>query len=519
MAAYRPRKIRRVLIANRGEIAVRVIRACRRLGVDSVAVFSDADRRALHVRMARYAIHIGPPPADQSYLNMDKIINAAKDTGSDAIHPGYGFLAENETFAERVLDAGLIWIGPPPHAIEAMGNKVTARRLMIKAGAPVVPGSDGPIRPGGEEEALIAARHAGFPIVIKAVAGGGGKGMRVVNKAEDWVPAIEAARREAKGAFGDASVYWEKYLTQPRHVEIQILAGPDGKAYSLGERECSIQRRHQKVIEESPSVAVDPDLRARMGKAAIAAAESCGYIGAGTVEFLLDVDKKFYFLEMNTRLQVEHPVTEWVTGVDLVAEQLHIAGGDNWQPPRLDHAPFGHAIQFRIYAEDPQNNFLPSPGTIVDYHAPQGPGVRVDSGVYLGAEIPIYYDPMIAKLIVWGRDRDEAIAAGQGALREFLIDGVATTIDFHRRVVQHPEYIKGNTTTSFISQYFGPLESEPSIDPEVQRAVAIAAALQAEHRRTGFMAPLIHGNGPAAGPRPWLVDARRRGVNRWAAHA
>jgi acetyl/propionyl-CoA carboxylase alpha subunit len=396
-----------------------------------------------------------------------------------------------------------------------MGDKLAARALMIKAGTAVVPGSEGPI--ADEKTALAEAQRAGFPIVIKAVAGGGGKGMRVVRQADDWLPSIEAARREAKGAFADARVYWEKYLEKPRHIEIQILADKNGRAISLNERECSIQRRHQKVIEESPSVAVDANLRARMGKAAIAAAESCGYVGAGTVEFLLDTDGKFYFLEMNTRLQVEHPVTEWVTGVDLVAEQLHIAGADHWEPPSLAHAPFGHAIQFRIYAEDPQNGFLPSPGTISKYSEPQGPGVRVDSGVYQGSEIPIYYDPMVAKLIVWGRNRTEAIAAGDAALEEFHIDGIATTIDFHRQIIRHPEFIAGNTTTDFIARFFkGGVDRFEDNDP-LQQAVAVAAALYVRRRAGRIVPTATAGNGGSASHSCWLVDGRRRGVERWPA--
>ncbi len=509
-----PRTIRRVLIANRGEIAVRIIRACRRMGIDAAAVFSEADRTALHVRMADLGVPIGPSPPEQSYLNIARILDAARRVGADAIHPGYGFLAENAGFAAQVIDAGLVWIGPPPHAIEMMGDKLAARSLMTKTGVPIVPGSDGPIT--DEKAALVAAGRAGFPIVIKAVAGGGGKGMRVVRQAKDWIPSIAAARREAQGAFADARVYWEKYLEQPRHVEIQILADTNGRAISLGERECSIQRRHQKVIEESPSVAVDAALRARMGQTAVAAADSCGYVGAGTVEFLLDRDGTFYFLEMNTRLQVEHPVTEWVTGVDLVAEQLRIAEGGDWKPPVLSHAPFGHAIEFRIYAEDPQNNFLPSPGTITKYHEPQGPGVRVDSGVYQGAEIPIDYDPMVAKLIVWGSDRGRAIAAGAAALEEFLIDGIATTIDFHRQIIRHPEFVAGNTTTDFIAKYFSGAMELPGDGDHVRKVAAIAAALYTHRRDERGLRPRQTGNGRAAeGFSSWLLDGRRRGVAHW----
>jgi acetyl-CoA carboxylase biotin carboxylase subunit len=507
------KRIRRVLIANRGEIAVRVIRACRRMEIESVAVYSDVDRSALHVRMADWAKRLGPPPPGESYLNIGKIIDAARESQADAVHPGYGFLAENGNFAAAVRDAGLIWLGPPPEAIAAMGNKVTARELMRKAGAPIVPGSDGAIT--DPQAALSEATKAGFPILIKAVAGGGGKGMRIVANPDDWLPSVEAAQREAKGAFGDASVFWEKYIVEPRHVEIQILADQNAKAVSLNERECSIQRRHQKVIEESPSVAVDADLRQRMGAAAVAAAEACGYVSAGTVEFLLDAKGDFYFLEMNTRLQVEHPVTEWVTGVDLVAEQLLIADQEDWTPPNLSHAPFGHAIEFRVYAEDPHNNFLPSPGRIATYREPQGPGVRVDSGVYPGAEIPIYYDPMVAKLIVWGKNRTEAIARGQSALEEFSIDGVATTIDFHRRVLSHPDFIAGNTNTHFIGKHFGKDVPHREIDDDTLRAVVMAAALHAR-RRAERRAPIRSApDGGGDGLATWTADGRRRAINRW----
>ncbi|HUU44644.1 MAG TPA: acetyl-CoA carboxylase biotin carboxylase subunit [Acidobacteriota bacterium] len=506
-------KMKRVLVANRGEIAVRVIRACRRIRLESVAVFSEADRAALPVRMADFACLIGPAAPGESYLNIDRIIAAAHRYKADAIHPGYGFLSENPVFAARVVDEGLTWIGPPAEAISLMGDKIAARRLITKQGVPIVPGSDGPIT--DPAAALAEAQKAGFPILLKAVAGGGGKGMRLVEKPEDWIASFEAAAREAERAFGDGRMYWEKYLQQPRHIEIQILGGPDGKAISLGERECSIQRRHQKVIEESPSTVVDPDMRARMSQAAVTAAQGCGYIGAGTVEFLVDRDRNFYFLEMNTRLQVEHPVTEAVTGCDLVIEQFRIAGGNGWTPPPLPPEPFGHAIEFRIYAEDPQNNFLPSPGTLSVYREPQGPGVRVDSGVYQGGEVPVHYDPLIAKLVVWGRDRTEAIGRAQAALEEFAVGGVATTIDVHRRVIAHPEFVNGNTTTDFLPRYLASTDGDAPIDADLRRALAVAATLYTR-RQTERRSRTV-GSGSASPERSdWLAAARREGVRRWS---
>lgn len=504
--------MRRVLIANRGEIAVRVIRACRRYGIESVAVFSDADRSALHVRMADHAYHLGAPAPSESYLNVDKIIATAKKAGADAIHPGYGFLSENAAFAQRVVEEGLIWIGPPASAITLMGDKVAARRLMKHSGVPVVPGSDGPIE--DPAAALKLAQQAGFPILLKAVAGGGGKGMRTVEKPEEWMEAFEGASREAQRAFGDGRMFWEKYVLRPHHIEIQVLGGPYGRAVSLFERECSIQRRHQKVIEESPSPHMTPELRARMCKAAVAAAEACGYVSAGTVEFLVDNDRNFYFLEMNTRLQVEHPVTESVTGVDLVIEQFKIASGVKWSPPLVPDVPFGHAMEFRIYAEDPENNFLPTPGKISVYRQPQGPGVRVDSGVYWGYEVPIYYDPMIAKLVVWGRDRDEAMARATAALEEYQIVGVVTTIEFHRRILEHPEFRKGNTTTDFIPRYMGEFKSLSTKDEGLRKAIALAAALYSRNRAERHAPVAANGHG-GNGVSNWQRQGRVESTMRW----
>jgi len=502
--------MRRVLIANRGEIAVRIIRACRRFGIESVAVYSDADRVALHVRMADHAYHLGGSAPSESYLNVDKIIATAKKAGADAIHPGYGFLSENAAFAQRVVDEGLIWIGPPASAITLMGDKVAARRLMKHSGVPVVPGSDGPI--DDPAAALKIAQQVGFPILLKAVAGGGGKGMRTVDRAEDWLSSYEAASREAQRAFGDGRMFWEKYVQRPHHIEIQVLGGPYGRAISLFERECSIQRRHQKVVEESPSPHMTDELRARMCAAAVAAAEACGYVSAGTVEFLVDQDRNFYFLEMNTRLQVEHPITEMVTGVDLVIEQLKIASGAKWTPPPVPDKPFGHAIEFRIYAEDPENNFLPTPGKLVVYRQPQGPGVRVDSGVYWGYEVPIFYDPMIAKLAVWGRDREEAMARAAAALEEYQIVGVVTTIEFHRRILEHPEFRKGNTTTDFIPRYMGEFKSISAEDDGLKRAVALAAALYTRNRAEHHAPVASNGSG---GTSNWQRQGRVESTQRW----
>ncbi|MEW5701698.1 MAG: acetyl-CoA carboxylase biotin carboxylase subunit [Candidatus Zixiibacteriota bacterium] len=505
--------MRRVLIANRGEIAVRVIRACRRYGLESAAVYSDADRAALHVRMADFAYAIGPAAPTASYLNIDKLMAVAAEAGADAVHPGYGFLSENPAFAARVAAAGLTWIGPPAAAISLMGDKIAARRLMRRQGVPVVPGSEGAIDNAGD--ALTKAEQGGFPVLLKAVAGGGGKGMRLVERAADWQAALEGAAREAQRAFGDGRMYWEKYIQQPRHVEIQILGGPDGRAYALFERECSIQRRHQKVIEESPSPIMTPALRAQMAQAAVAAAEACGYVNAGTVEFLVDADRTFYFLEMNTRLQVEHPVTEMVTGIDLVVEQFRIAEGVGWQPPQLPPEPFGHAIEFRIYAEDPQNNFLPAPGTLEIYREPQGPGVRVDSGVYQGADVSVHYDPLVAKLVVWGRDRAEAMARSETALEEFAVGGVMTTIGFHRQVLQHSEFRRGNLSTDFIARHFGDGPAPLVPNDDLRRALAVSAALYAHRRgeRRSRFVPKASGGGN--GRATWATAARQQAVQRW----
>jgi acetyl-CoA carboxylase biotin carboxylase subunit len=469
--------IRKVLIANRGEIAVRVIRACRERGIGSVAVFSDADRASVHVRLADEAVRLGPAPAAESYLKMDEIIKAVVKTGADAVHPGYGFLAENAEFASRVVDAGLTWIGPPPEAIAALGDKLAARKRITAAGVPVVPGEKEPL--GSSDEAAKRAGAIGYPVLLKAAAGGGGKGMRVVADEKEMALSFRAAVSESTSAFGDGRVYLEKYLDRPRHIEFQVFADTQGNVVHLGERECSIQRRHQKVIEESPSPVMTPDLRSRMGDAAVAAARASGYVGAGTIEFLVDPSGVFYFLEVNARLQVEHPVTEMVTGTDLVTAQLDVASGLplRWSPDEL--AIRGAAIECRIYAEDPASGFLPSTGRLTRYHRPAGPGVRVDDGVVEGDEVSVYYDPMLAKVVTWGRDRYCAIARMRRALFEYHVAGVATTIPFHRAILEHPAFLSGDLHTGFIDQHKDDLSR--SLDPEGTEGdvIAIAAALAA----------------------------------------
>ncbi len=465
---------KKVLVANRGEIAIRVLRACEERGLRTVAVYSDADRTALHVRYADEAYYIGPSPSRDSYLRGDRIIEVAKQAGVDAIHPGYGFLAENADFAQACVDAGFIFIGPPPEAIRLMGDKVQARRTMIAAGVPVVPGSENGL---SDEEALLKAREIGFPLLIKAAAGGGGKGMREVNSIDEMPAALAAARREAMGAFGDDTIYIEKLLRNSRHVEIQILADNHGNVIFLGERECSIQRRHQKLVEEAPSVAVSPELRAKMGATAIAAAKAVGYTNAGTVEFLLDKDKNFYFLEMNTRLQVEHPVTEMVTGVDIVKEQLAIAGGRPLRNTQDDVKMQGWAIECRITAENPYANFLPSSGKIIALKEPTGPGVRVESSLYTGMEISLYYDPMVAKVIVWGETRAQAILRMRRALREYQIAGIQTSIPLHIQIMESSQFMWGTLDTAFLEERFHPEDTPP--DEEYEHASVLLATLMA----------------------------------------
>jgi acetyl-CoA carboxylase biotin carboxylase subunit len=507
--------IRKVLIANRGEIALRVVRACQELGIRAVAVYSDADARAPHVREADEAVRLGPAPASESYLRGDLIIAAAKGAGADAIHPGYGFLSEREPFARAVRDAGLVWIGPPAEAIAAMGSKTAARTLAIRAGTPVVPGTTEPLRDAAE--AIAIAEHFGFPVLLKAAAGGGGKGMRVVRTPGEIPSALASAQREAQNAFGDDAVYVEKYIEGPRHVEIQVLADQHGGCIAVGERECSIQRRHQKMIEEAPSVAVTPELRRRMGEAAVAAARAAGYVNAGTCEFLLDRHGAFYFLEMNTRIQVEHPVTELVMGLDLVQWQLRIASGE-----RLPFAeapePRGWAIECRITSEDPANGFLPSTGRIDHLHLPSGPGVRWDGGIEAGSEVGLSYDPMLGKLIVHGRTREQAIARMERALRELVIDGVETSREFHLRVMADADYRAGKVDIQWLEAR---LPTLLGVRPpaETLRAAAIAAALLADRDRTGRRAVGVRvasSGGERAAPvvpaSAWAETARREAL-------
>jgi len=446
----------KVLIANRGEIAVRVIRACREMGIATVAVFSEADREALHVLQADEAVAIGPAPAAESYLSQDKIIAAARTTGAQAIHPGYGFLAENADFAEACAAAGLVFIGPPPAAVRATGDKLAARRVAAKLGVPLVPGTSQPLADGAE--AARAAAEIGYPVMIKAALGGGGKGMRLVRAYAELEGALRSARSEAGSAFGDATVYIEKYVAAPRHIEIQVLADAHGAVVHLGERECSIQRRNQKLVEESPSPCVTPELRRQMGEAACRIAGAAGYVNAGTVEFLVDRDGKFYFLEINARLQVEHPVTELVTGIDLVEQMIRVAAGETLALKQADVKLSGWAVETRVYAEDPVRNFLPSIGRLVRYRPPAetrtgGITVRNDTGVYEGGEISLYYDPMIAKLITHGRDREEAISRMSRALDMFIVEGIYTTIPLHRRIMQDADFRAGNFDTKFMERF------------------------------------------------------------------
>lgn len=443
---------KKILIANRGEIACRVIRACREMDIATVAVFSDADKDALHVRMADEAFHVGPAPSNESYLRTDRILEAAKAAGAEAIHPGYGFLSENADFVRAVRDAGIVFTGPPPEAMEAMGGKISARKIAIEAGVPVVPGTTEPL--ASFDDARETAAKFGYPIMLKASAGGGGKGMRLVPDEKELRTAFDAARSEALSSFGDDAVYIEKAVMRPRHIEIQIFSDEHGNYVHLGERECSIQRRHQKVIEEAPSPINSAELREKMGECAVMVAKAVDYVGAGTVEFLVsDVDKSFYFLEMNTRLQVEHPVTELVTGIDLVREQINVAAGKPLSFTQDEVRLTGHAIECRIYAEDPESNFMPSPGKITRLRIPQGPGVRDDGGVYEGAEVSIYYDPMISKFAVYARDRDEAIDRMRRALMEYDIGGIKTTIPFFQAVMRDSEFIAGNLDTAFITRF------------------------------------------------------------------
>ncbi len=497
----------KVLVANRGEIALRVIRACRELGVRSVAVYSDADVQAPHVREADEAVHIGAAASTESYLKGDRIVEAAMKSGAEAIHPGYGFLSEREWFARLVRDSGLTFVGPPAEAIAAMGSKTSARQLAIAAGVPVVPGTTTALRDA--DEAIEIAEGFGYPILLKAAAGGGGKGMRVVREARDLGSSLDAARREARNAFGDDAVYIEKYIEGPRHIEIQVLADRHGTVLSLGERECSIQRRHQKMIEEAPSVAVDADLRRRMGATAVAAARAASYENAGTCEFLVDRDGNFYFLEMNTRLQVEHPVTELVTGIDIVQWQLRIAAGERLPFPE-EMTPRGWAIECRITSEDPANGFFPSTGRIHYLKVPAGPGVRWDGGVETGSVVGLHYDPMLAKLIAWGATRDQAIQRMHRALDELVVLGVETSREFHLRVMEDADFQAGNIEIQWLERKLPELLARRATD-EGRMAAAVAAALMADRDRGSR---LKSGPSPAvtSGNDAWRDAARREGL-------
>jgi acetyl-CoA carboxylase, biotin carboxylase subunit len=502
---------RKILIANRGEIAVRLIRACRDLGISPVAVYSEADRQALHVRLADEACFIGESPASQSYLIGERIIDAAHQTGAEAIHPGYGFLSERAWFARAVEQSGIIFIGPSPESIELMGDKTNARTAAQRAGVPIVPGSAHPLT--DEAEALEIASEIGYPVMIKASAGGGGKGMRIVRSAEEMVAVLDLAGAEAQAAFGDRSVYLEKFIERPRHIEIQVMADQHSHTIHLGERECSIQRRHQKVIEECPASFDDPDLRDRMGRAAVNIARSANYYSVGTVEFLLDAQRDFYFLEMNTRLQVEHPVTELVTGIDLVRDQIRIAAGEELAIRQDEVRWKGSAIECRIYAEDPKNNFLPSPGKITRLRVPSGPGVRDDTGVYEGWEVPIFYDPMISKLATWGATRAEAIERMKRALIEYHVGGIRTTIPFFEAVLDDEEFRRGEIDTGYIARFLERQKLQTTQENgqgDAQIAAAIVAAMNLIRQSSKVeSAATSHGNRVSK----WKMAGRMAAVN------
>jgi acetyl-CoA carboxylase, biotin carboxylase subunit len=515
MAADVPRKrIRKVLIANRGEIAVRVLRALREMGIRGAVIYSEPDRLGLPVLLADEAYPIGPAPSRESYLRGEAIVALAKEIGADAIHPGYGFLSERAGFARLCRDAGVTFIGPSPEAIDAMGSKVESRRLMIAAGVPVVPGGQDPLPDLAAASAAAAA--IGYPVMLKAAAGGGGKGMRRVAQAADLASAYRAARSEAAASFGDDSVYLEKFIVDPRHVEIQVMGDLHGRVVSLGERECSLQRRHQKVVEEAPSPAVTRELRRRMGEAAVTAASAAGYGNAGTVEFLLAANGEFYFLEMNTRLQVEHPVTELVTGIDLVAAQIRVAEGEPLGPEFDRYAaegPRGHAIEVRLYAEDPYQRFAPSPGRIELLRWPAGPGVRTDAGVYEGSEVSIHYDPMLAKLIVWAADRERALARLGRALAELRVEGIRTTAPLYRALLADPDFRAGKLDIGMLDRKLAAGGLQPPAGDEPDDLPFLAAAL-AHHQRSGRTAG---GNGAAAAAGTsrrsrWAAAARREGL-------
>src|SRR5690348_609340 len=500
---------KKILIANRGEIAVRVMRACREMGIRSVAVYSEVDRKALHVRYADEAFPIGPAPATESYLRIDRIIDAGRCSGAEAIHPGYGFLAENPDFARACRDAGIVFIGPTPEAMELMGSKTAARRLVMNAGLPVVPGTDANLETF--EEVARVAREISFPVMLKASAGGGGKGLRMVATADELESAWRNARSEAQNAFNDPSVYLEKWVERPRHVEIQLLGDTHGNLIYLGERECSLQRRHQKLLEECPSPLLDLELRRRMGETAVRIGKLAGYTNAGTAEFLVDKDHNFYFLEMNTRLQVEHPVTELVVGIDLVKEQFRIAAGQRLDRRQEDVQLRGAAIEVRIYAEDPSRGFFPSPGLITRLAIPSGPGVRSDSGVYEGWRVPLEYDPLLAKLVVWGTDRGQAVARMRRALSEYEVAGPQTNLQFFRQLLAHSEFVEGQLDTGFIDRMLaeGTLKIPPP--PELDRVAILAVALEMQRRRQQLRGE-TRTNGRAS---RWKAAGRTEELDHW----
>ena len=501
---------KKVLIANRGEIAVRIFRTLHEMGIRAVAIYSDADKAALHVRMADEAYHVGPAAPRESYLNIERVIETAKKAGVDAIHPGYGFLSENAAFVEACDRAGITFIGPPASAMRAMGSKTAAREKMQAAGVPIVPGAQS----GNVTELLAAAEKVGYPVMLKAASGGGGKGMRLVERAEDLAGAFERAQSEALKAFGDATVYLEKAIIRPRHVEIQVLGDRDGNVVHLFERDCSIQRRHQKVVEETPSPVATPELIRRMGEVAVRGAKAVGYFSAGTFEFLLGQDGNFYFLEMNTRLQVEHPVTEWITGLDLVREMVLVAKGDKLAFTQDEVKRSGASIECRVYAEDPSSGFLPSPGLIESLKVPGGPGVRDDSGAYPGAEISSFYDPLVSKLSVWAPDRARAIAKMQRALGEYVVTGIRTNLAFHQQLFAHPDFVRGEYDTGFIDRNKEALLGWPNVPADDAEAWAVAVAVAASRLEGGR-----HGVGDegesgsdARGLSPWVSTHRAR---RW----
>ncbi len=503
--------IKKVLIANRGEIAVRVIRSCREMGIPTVAVFSEADRSSQHVRYADEAYFIGPSPSNESYLVIDKIIEVARTSKADAIHPGYGFLSENAEFSNRCKKEGIIFIGPSAHAISTMGDKITARETMMAAEVPVVPGTKEAIK--NEKEAVKTAAGIGLPVMIKASAGGGGKGMRLVKEEMDLLDAIRGAKSEALASFGDDSVYIEKYIESPHHIEFQILADRHGNVIHLCERECSVQRRHQKVIEETPSPLVTPEMRKKMGEAAVMAAKAVNYEGAGTIEFLADNDRNYYFLEMNTRLQVEHPITEEVVGIDLVKEQIRIASGEKLRHKQEDIKQNGHAIECRIYAEDPDNNFMPSPGRIGYMTEPSGPGIRTDGYVYEGYNIPMFYDPMISKLVTWAETRKDAIGRMKRALYEYKIGGVKTSIGFLEKVMDNKTFAEGNYDTHFINDNLDSLMEKSDMGGKEAEDLAIITAFidyQDKLMKSQALKP-FQSNG---GKSPWKDFGRKKGITR-----